>query len=138
MTSLLTTIALAASLAFFAAAQWLPGGLITPDPNDPVQQLMLAGEAGAVAQFLDISVDQLRGELTGHSLADVAQQHGKSVADATSVVVDAANRQLDSAVSAGQLSAGTASRYKFMIALFAPSLVNSEEASALALQVAAG
>ena len=119
-------------------AQGLPGGLITPEADDPVQQLMLAGEASAVAQFLDISVEQLRAELTGHSLAEVAQQHGKSVEEATSVVVDAANRQLDTAVRIGELSSFTAARYRFMIAFFAPTLVNSEEASALALQFASG
>jgi hypothetical protein len=117
-----------------ASAQMLPGGLPAFDATDPVQQLMLAGEANAVADYLGITTDQLQSELVGHSLADVAQQHGKSVADVTGVVVSTADQELDSAVSLGQLSSDKAAQYKAQAAFFAPFLVNSKDASALALQ----
>jgi hypothetical protein len=120
-----------------ASAQVLPFGLPGLNPNDPVQQVMLAGEAGAVAQYLGVTTDQLQSELAGQSLAQVAGQHGKSVSDVTSVVVNTADQELDNAVSVGQLSADTASQYKSQIAMFAPFLVNSKEASAMALQAAA-
>jgi hypothetical protein len=120
-----------------ASAQTLPGGPVAAYASSPAAQLMLAGEAGAVADFLGISTDQLHTELVGHSLAQVAQQHGKRVEDVTGVVVDTASRQLDVAVSLGQLSSDEASRYRFQIALFAPLLVNSQEASAMALSAVA-
>ena len=134
----LVALACAACLSIAAgggvvSAQSLP----TINPNDPLQQVMLAGEASAVAQFLGISDEQLRSELAGHSLAQVAVQHGKSVSDVTAVVVDAADEQLDAAVSQGQVSSGTAAQYKAQLAFFAPFLVNSSEASAMALQAAA-
>jgi hypothetical protein len=115
-----------------ASAQSLP--MINPD--DPLQQVVLAGEASAVAQYLGISIDQLRSELDGHSLAQVAVQHGKSVSEVTAVVVDAADQQLDAAVSQGQVSSRTATQYKAQLAFFAPFLVSSSEASAMALQAA--
>ena len=127
-------VMIAASMV--SVAQPLPFGLITPDRNDPVQLRMLSGEASAVSQYLGISTDQLRTELTGHSLADVAQMHGQSEDAITGVVVAAANSQLDAAVGAGDLSTGTANQYRAEIALFAPMLVRSADASAMALQYA--
>lgn len=106
--------------------------------HDPVIQAMLAGEATAVADYLGIPADQLRAELVGHSLADVARQHGRSVSETTDVVVQAANQQLDAAVSAGELSSDTAAGYRGQIGLLAPFLVNSQDASAFALQVVDG
>jgi hypothetical protein len=128
---------LAASLGASAAlAQPFPFGSTADYAHDPVAQVMLAGEASAVADYLGISVDQLHTELVGHSLADVAQQHGKSVSETTSVVVQTANQGLDAAVSAGELPSDTAASYRAQIGLFAPFLINSAQASALALQVA--
>src|SRR5215470_17243226 len=103
-----------------ASAQSLP----MINPNDPLQQIVLAGEADAVSQFLGISTEQLQSELSGHSLAQVARQHGKSASDVTRVVVDAADEQLDAAVSQGQVSSDTAAQYKAQLAFFAPFLVN--------------
>jgi hypothetical protein len=127
-------VAATAAGAANASAVGLPGGMLAANPDDPVQQLMLAGEASGVAQFLGISTDQLRDELIGHTLAQVAQQHGKSAAEITAVVVNTAGQQLDTAVSLGQLSSDTAAQYKSQIAVLAPFLVRSEEASTLALQ----
>jgi hypothetical protein len=112
----------------------VPGDV--PSGDDPVAQMMLAGEANAVASFLGISTDQLQQELAGHSLAEVAQQHGKGANEVTNVVVTTADQQLDTAVSQGQLSSQAAWGYKAEIAMMAPSLVSSADASALALQAA--
>jgi hypothetical protein len=132
-----SALLLAASLGAGAAlAQPLPLGSIANYAQDPVAQVMLAGEASAVSDYLGISVDQLHAELVGHSLADVARQHGKSVSETTSVVVQTANQGLDAAVSDGDLPSDTAAGYRAQVRLFAPFLVNSPEASALALQVA--
>ncbi len=99
-------------------------------------QLMLASEANAVASYLDISIDQLQSELAGHSVADVTRQHGKSVSEVTNVMVQTANQQLDAAVASGAVPADAAIQYRVQLMLFAPTLVNSREASAFALQLA--
>jgi hypothetical protein len=125
---------LIAGVAGGANAQTLGASGDVPSGDDPVAQMMLAGEASAVATFLGISPDQLQQELSGHSLAEVAQQHGKSAAEVTNVVVTTADQQLDTAVSQGQLSSQAAWGYKAEIAMLAPSLVSSADASALALQ----
>jgi hypothetical protein len=104
------------------------------DPNGQLAQIVLAGEADAVAQYLGIPTDQLRSELAGQSLAQVAQQHGKSVSGVTNVVVSSADQQLDAAVSQGQISTDTAAQYKQQIGFFAPFLVSSADASAMAVQ----
>jgi len=127
---------LSVALSGVASAQGLPLGLPSLDPNGQLEQMMLAGEANAVAQYLGISTSQLQAELAGQSLAQVAQQHGKSVSGITSVVVDSADQQLDAAVSQGELSSDTATQYKGEVAMFAPFLVSSPEASAMALQYA--
>jgi len=124
---------LLATATSVASAQMLPG----PNPGDgPVQQQILAAEAAAVAAFLEISPEQFQSELVGHSLAQVAEQHGKGVDDVTVVVVGAARQELDNAVSVGQLGSDKADQYKSEIAFFAPFLVRSPQASALALQAA--
>jgi hypothetical protein len=121
---------LSVALSGVASAQTLPS--ITDNPQ--LQQTVLAGEADAVSQFLGISTTQLQSELAGQSLAQVARQHGKSVSDITNVVVNSADQQLDAAVSQGQVSSDTAAQYKSQIGFFAPFLVNSPDASAMALQ----
>ena len=57
--------------------------------------------------------------------------------EVTKVVVSAAKQQLAVAVDEGQLAADTAAQYQAQLALFAPLLVNSPEATALALQATA-
>ncbi len=129
-------IAVAAGGAANAQTLGAPGDV--PSGDDPVVQMMLAGEASALASFLGISAGQLQQELAGHSLAEVAQQHGRSAAEVTEVVVTTADQQLDTAVSQGQLSSQDAWGYRAEIAMMAPSLVSSADASALALQAVNG
>ncbi len=53
-------------------------------------------EAQAVAQMLGISVQQLRTELAGHSLAQVAQNHSHSAQDVINTITSTANSRIDS------------------------------------------
>jgi hypothetical protein len=53
----------------------------------------------AAADAIGISVQQLRSELPGKSLADVAQAHGKTGADVASALKNEANQQIDSRIS---------------------------------------
>ncbi len=64
------------------------------------------------AQFLGISTDQLRQELSGSTLAAVAQAHGKSAADLATALKNAANQRIDQEVSSGRLSADQANQRK--------------------------
>jgi hypothetical protein len=64
------------------------------------------------AQAIGISVDQLRQELPGKSLAQVAQAHGKNPADVATALKNAVNQRIDQAVAAGRLTADQASQAK--------------------------
>lgn len=69
-------------------------------------------DASVAAQAIGISVDQLRQELPGKSLAQVAQAHGKNPADVATALKNAAHQRIDQAVAAGRLSADQASQLK--------------------------
>lgn len=128
------TVMASVALSGVASAQGLPFGVPSIDPHGQLEQIVAAREAEAVAQSLGVSPTQLQTELAGQSLAQVAEQHGMSASDITDVVVSSADQQLDDAVSQGQLSTDTAEMYKSEVALLAPFLVRSPEASAMALQ----
>jgi hypothetical protein len=81
-------------------------------------------EAQAVAQMLGISVQQLRTELAGHSLAQVAQNHNHSAQDVINSITGAANSRIDQAVSSGKLTSDQGNQAKQRIANAAPNLVN--------------
>ncbi len=70
------------------------------------------GDLSAAAQAIGISVDQLRRELPGKSLAQVAQAHGKSANDVVTALKNAANQRIDQAVAAGRLTAQQANQIK--------------------------
>jgi hypothetical protein len=60
----------------------------------------------AVADYLGISIDQLRNELgSGASLAEVAAKHGKSAEGLEQAISDAAKSELDKSVAAGDITA---------------------------------
>ncbi|MBI4495040.1 MAG: hypothetical protein HY690_19880 [Chloroflexi bacterium] len=69
-------------------------------------------DASAAAQAIGISVDQLRQELPGKSLAQVAQAHGKNPADVATALKSAANQRIDQAATAGRLTAEQATQLK--------------------------
>jgi hypothetical protein len=54
---------------------------------------------GLAAQAIGITPQQLRTELPGKSLAEVAQAHGKSSADIATVLKSAADQRIDQAVN---------------------------------------
>jgi hypothetical protein len=70
------------------------------------------GEFNAAAQAIGITVDQLRAELPGKTLTQVAQNHGKNPADVATALKDAFNQRVDQAVTNGRLTADQATQIK--------------------------
>ncbi len=81
-------------------------------------------EAQAVAQLFGISVQQLHTELAGHSLAQVAGNHGHTAEDVVNTITSTANSNIDQAVSSGKLTSDQGNQAKQRIADNAPNLVN--------------
>lgn len=78
----------------------------------------------AAAQAIGITPEQLRTELPGKSLAQVAQAHGKSGNDVATALKNAANQKIDQAVSSGRLTSDQANTQKTNIAQRIDQLVN--------------
>lgn len=68
------------------------------------------------AQAIGISAAQLRQELPGKSLAQVAEAHGKNPADVATALKNAANQRIDLAATAGRLTAEKAAQQKQQVA----------------------
>jgi polyhydroxyalkanoate synthesis regulator phasin len=66
----------------------------------------------AAATAIGITSDQLRQELSGKSLAQVAQAHGKTANDVATALKNAAHQRIDSAVTNGKLTADQANTQK--------------------------
>jgi polyhydroxyalkanoate synthesis regulator phasin len=69
----------------------------------------------AAATAIGITPQQLRTELSGKSLADVAKAHGKTAADVTTALKNAAHTRIDQAVTAGRLTADQATTQKTQV-----------------------
>jgi hypothetical protein len=82
------------------------------------------GDLNAAATVLNITPQQLRTELPGKSLADVAQAHGKTAADMVNALETAAHNRIDAAVTAGRLSAADAATQKTQVDARITQLVN--------------
>src|SRR5919108_5503544 len=82
------------------------------------------GELNAAAQAIGISADQLRQELPGKSLAQVAQAHGKNPSDVATALKNAAHQRIDQAVAAGRLTAEQATQQKQQAAQHIDQLMN--------------
>jgi transposase-like protein len=67
---------------------------------------------GAAAQAMNLSVDQLRQELPGKSLADVARAHNVDPATVANALKADATAHIDQAVSAGRIPAYRAAQLK--------------------------
>jgi hypothetical protein len=67
---------------------------------------------GIAAQAIGVTPQQLRTELPGKSLAQVAQAHGKNPADIATALKNAANQRIDQEVTAGKLPADQAAQRK--------------------------
>jgi hypothetical protein len=87
----------------------------------------LGGSAGldAAATALGLKTDELRTKLqAGKSIADVAKDQGKAIADVKSAIKDAIVKQLDAEVTAGRLSAAERTRELAEIDAHLDDLVN--------------
>ncbi len=82
--------------------------------------------AATVASTLGITTDQLKQELPGHSLADVAKNHGKTAADLVTALTTAANKRIDDAVAANKLTADQAAQMKTRVDGMIPNVVNRQ------------
>ena len=96
------------------AGNTLPGGF-GHQGRGPGGPRGFGAELNAAAQAIGISADQLRQELPGKSLAQVAQAHGKNPTDVATALKNAAHQRIDQAVSAGQLTADQATQRKQQI-----------------------
>jgi ElaB/YqjD/DUF883 family membrane-anchored ribosome-binding protein len=81
-------------------------------------------DLNAAATAIGITPDQLRTELQGKSLAQVAQAHGKTANDVATALKNAANQRIDQEVSAGRLTADQANTRKQDAAQRIDQLVN--------------
>ena len=82
------------------------------------------GDLNAAAQAIGITADQLRQELPGKSLAQVAQAHGKTANDVATALKNAANTRIDQEVTAGRINASDAAQRKQDAATRIDQLVN--------------
>ena len=78
----------------------------------------------AAATAIGITPEQLRSELPGKSLAQVAQAHGKSVSDVAAALKNEAHQRIDQAAANGRLTADQASTQKTQIDQRIDQLVN--------------
>jgi len=69
-------------------------------------------ELDAAATAIGITPEQLRTELPGKSLAQVAQAHGKNATDVATALKNAAHQRIDQAVTSGKLTADQANPQK--------------------------
>ena len=70
--------------------------------------------ANEAAQAIGITVQQLRTELPGKSLAQVAQAHGKDPNAVATALKNAVHQRIDQAVANGRLTADQANQFKTM------------------------
>jgi hypothetical protein len=73
------------------------------------------GGLGGVATAIGITPEQLRTELPGKSLAQVAQAHGKSANDVVTALKTQMYQRIDQAVTAGKLTADQATQRKAQV-----------------------
>jgi hypothetical protein len=78
----------------------------------------------AAAQYIGLTKAQLRQELPGHSLAQLAIAHGKSVAGLQQAMAAAAKAKLGRAVALGRLTQAQADQLLARLQARLPALVN--------------
>src|SRR5712691_1991882 len=91
---------------FPAGGKGFPGGFGKGGPRGGGVDL------NAAATAIGITPQQLRTELVGKSLADVAKAHGKTAADVATALKNAAHTRVDQAVTAGKVAADQANTQK--------------------------
>jgi hypothetical protein len=90
-----------------------------------LSRLVISHQTAAVANLFGISVDQLRSEARGRTLADVAADHGRASADVSQVMLDAAHADLRTAMLFGVLTPEMASDLSAQMAEIVPTLVDT-------------
>jgi polyhydroxyalkanoate synthesis regulator phasin len=104
-----------------------PGGFRGHGPGGPELGHAGHGEAfAAAASYLGLSAAELRSQLDGKTLADVAKAKGKSVSGLVDVMVAAAEKSIDQAVSDGKLTKDQAATIKADLREHIEKLVNGE------------
>jgi ElaB/YqjD/DUF883 family membrane-anchored ribosome-binding protein len=83
-------------------------------------------DLNAAATAIGIPADQLRTELPGKSLAQVAQAHGKTGADVAAALKTSARQRIDQAVAAGRLTQDQANTQKTQSDQRIDQLVNNQ------------
>jgi hypothetical protein len=78
--------------------------------------MRFGGTLTPVATLFGETPQQLRAELRGNSLADLAPKHNHSASDVVTALTNAANQRIDQAVSAGHLTADRANQLKSNLA----------------------
>lgn len=89
-----------------------PGGPGGPGRDGVPGMRGLGAGLTVAAQAINITVDQLRQELPGKSLADVARAHNVDPARVTTALKNDANTRIDQAVTAGRFTAEQATQAK--------------------------
>jgi hypothetical protein len=82
------------------------------------------GDLNTAAQAIGITADQLRQELPGKSLAQVAQAHGKTANDVATALKNAAHQRLDQEVASGRIPADQAAQRKTQVDQRIDQMVN--------------
>jgi polyhydroxyalkanoate synthesis regulator phasin len=86
---------------------------------------VLQGMLDVSATTIGVSVDELKAALqAGQSVADVASAHDVAPADVEQAIVDAGNRKIDEAVTAGKLTEQQATTLKAKLPELANKFVN--------------
>src|SRR5215207_4103012 len=103
-----------------------------PDGRGGKPGFGLAGRGGILGQQVDAlaslfgtTSDQLRQELAGKTIAEVAQAHNKTAQDAINTIVTTSNQQIDQMASQRNLSAERVAELKQQVAQRSPELVNN-------------
>jgi hypothetical protein len=85
----------------------------------------LGQHVSAVATLLGVTPDQLRQELPGKTLAEVAQTHGKTAQDVVNTIVATSNQQIDQLAAQRNLPADRVTQLKQQVSQRATELVNN-------------
>jgi hypothetical protein len=86
---------------------------------------LLGQQMQSLATLFNISQDQLRQELPGKTLAEVAQAHGKPAQDVINTIVTTANQQIDQMAQQRNLSPERVAQLKQQVSQSVPDFVNN-------------
>jgi hypothetical protein len=96
-----------------------------------LSRVFVEHESAAVANLLGISVEQLKSEMAGRSLADVAAAYNRSESDLSAVMLDTAQRDLRLAASFGLISHESRADLQAQFEAVLPGLISHPAAAAV-------